>query len=240
MITAPRPLRAAMSASASTLTGPHSRLSLIGLYRPHGHDSVVPDKQCAARALWWPTDVSQWRIVSAAAARRLFCNAPTCDAMTKGVYDASLLDPVMHDAMDRDVRAAGARLVGLVVEAAPIAPRPRASNPAMSHYVTVADEERSVTRIDASEETAGEWLAFCRIVALRDMTLWRALSVDPSAYGERGAHVVTSILRAEEAIARRRRFDPALIDADEIAALRRAFVAVADGHRRATPLGLAS
>nr|UDO47061.1 hypothetical protein [Pandoravirus massiliensis] len=226
----PRPFGSVMSAGASILAGPRSRLSVIGLYRPCGDAPLVAHEECASPALWWPRDVAQWRAVSAAAARCLLRGGSTDntgDASSLGVLSSS---PAMCDTMDRHTTLAGARLVGLVVGTATIAPCSDTAKQTIARHVQAADGTRSV-HIDALHDASQEWAAFCRLVALRDAVLWRALDVDPSAYGERGAHIVASILRTEEAIARRRRFDAALADADEISALRRAFVAVADAHR---------
>ncbi|AVK76465.1 hypothetical protein pneo_cds_858 [Pandoravirus neocaledonia] len=233
---APGPFRAAMSAGASILTGPDCRLLIVGLYTSDSHGPLAADRQCTTRTSWWPKDVAQWQSVSAAAAQCLLRNGLVLGT-AKGSRDASLLGPVMYDAMGRTMEAADARLIGVAMATAPVVPCYGGAETRATSDVTVVDKARTVHTF-ATDETADEWLAFCRLVALRDATLWRALSVDPSAYGERGAHVATSILRSEEAIARRRRFDPALVDADEIAALRRAFVAAADGHRLATPLDL--
>nr|UMO80264.1 hypothetical protein [Pandoravirus aubagnensis] len=230
----PRLFGAGMSAGASILTGPNGRLSVIGLYQSCGHAPAATDKGCTLPTMWWPRDIAQWRTVSAAAARCLLHGRSAddaTDAIDVASYDAPYSAPDAFDAMDRNVRAANIRLVGLVVDRAPILMACcDATTPAMTRRITIVDEARCV-HVSASDETSNEWTAFCRLAALRDVTLWRALSVDPTAYGERGAHVATSILRTEEAIARRRRFDPALVDADEIAALRRAFVAVTDGYR---------
>lgn len=227
----PRSFGATMSAGASILTGPDSRLSVIALYQSRGHTPAATDKEGMLPAVWWPRNVAQWRTVSAAAARCLLHGRSTDNATDVAFHDtpASALDA--FGMMDSDVRMADARLVGLVVDMVPtMIAGCGTSSPAMPRRLTVVDGARCV-HTSASDETSSEWISFCRLAALRDMTLWRALSVDPTAYGERGAHVATSILRTEEAIARRRRFDPALVDADEIAALRRAFVGVTDGYR---------
>ncbi|WBR14922.1 hypothetical protein pkur_cds_748 [Pandoravirus kuranda] len=237
---APGPFRAAMSAGASILTGPDCRLLIVGLYTSDSHGPLAADRRCTTRTSWWPKDVAQWQSVSAAAAQCLLRNGLVLGT-AKGFHDVSLLGPVVYDAMGRTMEAADARLVGVAIAKAPTVAYSGVTDMPAASSISVMDRARTVrtfTTDDTVDETVDEWLSFCRLVALRDATLWRALSVDPSAYGERGAHVATSILRTEEAIARRRRFDPALVDADEVAALRRAFVAAADGHRPATPLDL--
>lgn len=220
------------SAGLSVPVGSRGRLLVTALYTPltdrddgqGAADAVLPGQAHT----WWPADVDGWLAVSAAlhssTAREIVCG----DAASRDLARLNVVLPRLHGAVGWDIGRAGGRLVALVAEMQHDARRPQISDK--------GDGEPNVHVIHAGRHMtaapATGWRAFGRLAAVRDTTLVRALGVDPTLYGERGSHMVASILRAEEALGRRWRLDPALADPDAVADLRRSFLAVANARRR--------
>lgn len=207
-----------------------ARLLVTALYRPLETGDKESDMAADPPPVhtWWPADIDQWLAVASAlrasAAREIGCG----DVASRHLARPPAALARLYDAARWDMGRVGGRLVALAAE---VCDGDTASPPER-----VRDGADGVHIIRAGRlgpgTPAAEWRAFCRLVAQRDAVLRRALDVDPAVYGARGSFVVTSMLRAEEALGRRWRFDPALPDPDATASLRRAFMAVADARQR--------
>lgn len=225
----------AAATHSAALTVPmagRARLLVTALYRPletgDKESGVAVDPPLAHT--WWPADIDQWLAVASAlrasAAREIGCG----DAASRHLARSPAALVRLYEAAGWDVGRAGGRLVALASEVCDgdTAPPPERIKEDGADGVHIIRGGRL-----GPGTPAAEWRAFCRLVAQRDAVLRRALNVDPAVYGVRGSFVVTSMLRAEEALGRRWRFDPALPDPDATAGLRRAFMAVADARQRA-------
>ncbi|AJF96924.1 hypothetical protein TW95_gp0190 [Pandoravirus inopinatum] len=180
---------------------------------------------------WWPADVDQWLAVStafhSATTRELGCG----DAISRRLVRPHVALAGLYEAAGWGMGRAGGRLMALAAEV-----RTEGSPPSSCDLVDDNDDSANAVHIvHAGRHAMGvpfaEWRAFCRLAAQRDAALRRAMDVDPTVYGARGSFVVTSMLRTEEALARRWRHHPALPDPDTIAGLRRSFMAIADARR---------
>lgn len=218
------------SAALAVPMAGRARLLMTALYRP----TETSDEESDAAAdpppahAWWPADIDRWLAVASAlrasVAREIGCG----DAASRHLARPPAALARLYEAAGWDMGRAGGRLVALAAEVcdgAMASPPERVRDGADGVHIIHAGRLGQGT-------PAAEWRAFCRLVAQRDAALRRALDVDPTVYGARGSFVVTSMLRAEEALGRRWRFDPALPDPDATAGLRRAFMAVADARQR--------
>ncbi|BCU02972.1 hypothetical protein [Pandoravirus japonicus] len=213
-----------------------ARLLVTALYRPLETGDKESDMAADPPPVhtWWPADIDQWLAVASAlrasAAREIGCG----DAASRHLARPPAALARLYEAAGWNMGRAGGRLVALAAEVCDgdtASPPERARDDADGVHIIHAGRLGPGT-------PAAEWRAFCRLVAQRDAVLRRALDVDSAVYGARGSFVVTSMLRAEEALGRRWRFDPALPDPDATASLRRAFMAVADARQRTARVGV--